>query len=450
MSEILEARPLSPCERYFALMHRIVPVHTTLMARTSRVFSTEDVQRAWSAACATHPGMRARIVDEELQLLESSEAELRVYDTVHAALADNEADPVDPTKAPLLRLLYIPGEKWAIWIVTGHHAVQDGAGGLTLLKQTFRELDEPGSVPTVDTSLPPAADAGLPPELRWRERGEEFRARLREMGERRKTAPPVGAVPDHQVRTGERSVDGGIWWLDEDQSAEVLALAKDARATMTGLAGALWAEAIADHVVPADGTPYDAENPPTMAISIPIDTRNRVEPKVSFSTVGTYISMLNATVPVTGGTLAERAFDITEQMRRGIKTGEPELFYAIVRPDALPFSEKGDARMQALLDSAPQAFAVSNLGVVDDTGDPEWVDRLFGTFIPMQNQVAYVVPSTYRGKMTVMVNADTYRLTPDLAAKLLTWPLKLEAGEPEFEPVTGATSPTAGRTNPPS
>lgn len=447
---ILESRPLAPCERYFALMHRIVPVHTTLMARTSRVFSAEEVQRAWSAVCATHPGMRSRIVDGELQLLEGSEADLRVFDSVHAALADSEADPVDPEKAPLLRLLYIPAQESAIWIVTGHHAMQDGSGGLTLLKQTFRELDVPGSVPVVDTALPPAADAGLPPELRWRERGEDFRARLRELGEQRKAAPPVGAVPDHQVRTGERSVDGGIWWLDEEQSAELVAIAKEASATMTGLAGALWSEAIADHVVPADGSPYDDQRPPTLGISIPIDTRNRVAPPVSYQTVGTYISMLNATVPVSGGTLGERARDITAQMRHGIKNGEPELFYAILRPEILPFSEKGDQRMQSLLDSAPQAFAVSNLGVVDDTGDPEWVDRMFGTFIPMQNQIAYVVPSMYRGKMTMMVNADTYRLAPELAEKLLTWPLKLESGEPEYEPVTGATSPTDRRTSHPS
>ncbi|MGO4256844.1 phthiocerol/phthiodiolone dimycocerosyl transferase family protein [Marmoricola sp. RAF53] len=450
MSEILESRPLSPCERYFALMHRIVPVHTTLMARTTRVFPVEDVRRAWSAVSATHPALRSRIVDGELQLLAGSEAEVRVYDTLHAALADNEADPVDPERAPLLRLLYIPGEASAVWIVTGHHAVEDGSGALSLLKQIFRELDVPGSVRVVDTALPPAADAGLPPELRWRERGPEFRARLRELAEKRRAAPPVGAVPDHQRRTGERSVDGGIWWLDEDQSAEVLAITKAAGATMTGLAGALWAEAIADHVVPSEGSDPADTRIPTLGISIPIDTRNRVEPKVAYQRVGTYISMLNATVPVTGGTLADRARDVTDQMRAGIRNGEPELFYAVLGTDALPFSEKGDARMQALQDGAPQAFAVSNLGVIDDTGDPEWVDRMFGTFIPMQNQVAYIVPSTYRGKTTLMVNADTYRLTPELAKKLLTWPLPLASGEPEYEPVTGSTTPTAGRTNRPS
>lgn len=284
--------------------------------------------------------------------------------------------------------------------------------------------------------MPPAAHTGLKSEFRWRERGEDFRARLRAIGEQRKSAPPAGAVPDHEVRNGPRSVDGTIWWLTEEQSAELLAACREARTSMTGYAGALWAEAIADHVVPADGSPRDEENPPSIGISIPVDMRSRVNPKIAFSTVGTYVSMLNATVPVAGGTTAERAREIGNQMRQAIKDGEPELFYAITRPDALPFSEKGDARMQAMLDCAPQAITVSNLGVVDDAGDPAWVDRFFGTFIPMQNQVAYVVPSLYRGKMTLMVSADTSRLTSELAKKVLTWPVPLASGDPDHELLT--------------
>jgi hypothetical protein len=437
--EILESRPLDPVERYFALMHRIVRVQTTLMARTSRVFDVEDVRTAWSAVCATHPMLRSRIVDGELQLLESSEAEVRVYETVHAALADNEADPVDPTRAPLIRLLYIPSDGAAIWIVTGHHSAEDGGGGISLLKQVFRELDVPGTAQVVDTGLPRPAHDGIRPEFRWRERGEEFRARLREMGEKRREGPPVGVVPEHQVRTGERSVEGGIWWLDEAQSAEVVEISRAAGATMTGLSGAWWSERIASFVVPSGDT--DDPRPPTLDIAVPIDGRNRMDPPVSFATVGSYVSMINATVPVAGGTTAERAADISAQVRAGIKNGEPELFYAITRPDALPFNEKGDARMQALLDRAPQAFAVSNLGLVDDTGDPEWVDRIFGTFLPMPNQVAYIVPSSYRGKLTIMVNADTYRLSPELAARILSWPVDLVAGEPEYEPVDAVTAP---------
>lgn len=82
--------------RRTALMHRIVPVHTTLMARTSRAFDLADVSRAWATVCGLNPALRARIVDDDLELLKRSKAEVRVYETVHAALADNEADPVDP------------------------------------------------------------------------------------------------------------------------------------------------------------------------------------------------------------------------------------------------------------------------------------------------------------------------------------------------------------------
>ena len=63
---------------------------------------------------------------------------------------------------------------------------------------------------------------------------------------------------------------------------------------------------------------------------------------------------------------------------------------------------------------------MSNLGVVDDAGDPPWVISLSAIMIPGPNQVAFVCATTYRGRIVLHLSTDAAKLPAALADRLVS------------------------------
>jgi hypothetical protein len=116
---------------------------------------------------------------------------------------------------------------------------------------------------------------------------------------------------------------------------------------------------------------------------------------------------------------AEAAHSVTEGVRARLARGEGELFYALTRPDAVTFDDDGLSRFRTLIDAAPRAIAVSNTGVLDDAGDPEWVRSMSFVLAPTPNQVAFAAATTYRRRLVINLATDRSRVDAAIVRRLM-------------------------------
>ena len=75
-----------------------------------------------------------------------------------------------------------------------------------------------------------------------------------------------------------------------------------------------------------------------------------------------------------------------------------------------PASDEGVASFATAFASAPQNVAVSNLGVLDDGGDPPWVRSIGFALGTSSNQPAFLAAATYRGRLVLHLTSDEARL----------------------------------------
>ena len=86
------------------------------------------------------------------------------------------------------------------------------------------------------------------------------------------------------------------------------------------------------------------------------------------------------------------------------------MFYRLARPGSFAATEAGLDQFASWLDAAPANIGISNPGVVGSAGDPAWVRSLSLMLSPSANQLAFVVLTTYRERLTVQITTDDEKL----------------------------------------
>ena len=69
--------------------------------------------------------------------------------------------------------------------------------------------------------------------------------------------------------------------------------------------------------------------------------------------------------------------------------------------------------------TTPQNIGVSNLGVVDDAGDPAWGAQVSATLGASPNQVVFITVTTSREKLILNVTTDRARMPSDVLEQFL-------------------------------
>jgi hypothetical protein len=414
----LDSRPLDPAERYFFLLDRLWPMNIVAIAELDTTPDEARVRAAWEAVAAGVPLARSRIRGGpglELMLESSEDVPLDVGLAAgpwEVAVKREQEIPFAASVGPLMRVRYIAGtDGEAALALVVHHAVADARSALWLLQELIREVAGDASSSAPAKGLPLPLHDTVVPAHRWAENRQGMVRLLRDLREERDRSDPPSRVPWHA-----RAVDGRDPQLDHicfsrAETAEIVDKTRGVGATVNGALSAAWLLAVAALL---DGDHVD----PTVALATPADLRTRLVPPVTTREPGMYITLLTTTHRVHTGAFVETARAISEEIRSRLARGEGELFYALTRPGAVPPDEQGLARFRQLIDTAPQAIAVSNAGIVDDTGDPKWVRSLSFVLAPTPNQVAFAAATTYRGRLVVNLATDSLRVDASVARRL--------------------------------
>jgi hypothetical protein len=149
------------------------------------------------------------------------------------------------------------------------------------------------------------------------------------------------------------------------------------------------------------------------------DLRGRMEPPLPENGICVAVGLLPTPYLVPAVSDPGLPGRISEQTRREVARGESHLFYTIMRAASFAASPEGTAKFAEWVATTPQNVTISNVGVIDATGDPDWV-RAVGVHLgTSSNQVAFLVLTTYRGHLTITSQTDRHKLTPDLIERFV-------------------------------
>jgi hypothetical protein len=100
------------------------------------------------------------------------------------------------------------------------------------------------------------------------------------------------------------------------------------------------------------------------------------------------------------------------------------------------------------LSAAPMNIGVSNPGVVASEHDPPWLRSLSLALGPSSNQLAFVVLTTYRDHLTVLVTTDDDKLPRPVADAFVAGLARRIGSEPPPEGANKAPDHPATRRRP--
>ena len=411
-------RALDPAERYFWLLGHFTSVNAVLVAELSRRVDPDAVVRALGALQRRHPLLRARIevVDSEPAFVEVAGA---IPLTV-LAVGKDEPPPIpllmertfEPAPSPVARCVYLPveGEDRSALVLVVHHAMMDGSAAMTLLQQLTRLVDTGGD----GDELAPGA---LPPPLH-----EHFPAALQspravvdvlsQVRAERAGQPAPSAFPFHARDVTDRMPRHAKLVLDADAARDLVTRSRAAGVSVTGTVDAALLEATA--------ALFEGQEQRVLFLASPTDLRPRVEPPLPADDVMLAIGMLCTPYLVSEESRDTLAGDIGRQITREVARGESHLFYRFARTGTFPPTDAGIESFRAWVAETPQNVTLSNLGVVDDAGDPPWVISLSAIMVPGPNQVAFVCAATYRGRIVLHVSTDAAKLPAAFADRLVS------------------------------
>ncbi|HWE68375.1 MAG TPA: hypothetical protein VG298_17180 [Acidimicrobiales bacterium] len=440
-------REVDPAERYYWLLDQLAPMNIAAIAELDRRLDPSEVAAALAAVQRQHPFLRARIevVDDQLSVVEAageivlsvtSVADVEGSGSGSGWLAEVEAEldrPFAPAPSPLARCLYCPvdgidGEERSVLVVVVHHALADGRAAVAALQHVLRRIEEGGQW----TSSPVTAD--LPPALHERFPAE-FRSAKGALGvlgavrEERDGQDSAASFPFHA-----REVAGQVSRLDrlivQPEAARAMHdQARSADATINGV--------LAAAVLESTAALFEPSGDRMLNLATPTDLRQRVEPPLPADGVFMAIGLLctpylvsstdsgsgtgTGMRPGNGSGMGnpELARRITEQTRREVERGESHLFYRFARAGSFAATEDGITSFADWMAATAHNVAVSNLGVVDDQGDPAWVQSISFALSTSANQPAFVAVCTYRDQLVLNLATDRTKLPADFASRLV-------------------------------
>ena len=405
----MTTRPLDPTEVYYEVVDRLWPMNALGHIELEGTYDEAQVAAAWATITEQVPVVGARVVrsgprESELDFGSRRTAPVTSYPDVASLLATMSGTRID-LSGPLVRCAMSPGaDGGTAFAVAAHHVALDGRPMVQLLFLLARVLVDGADVAGHPLTAPtePLGRYTLP-QRDWSARRGEMLATARRIREEEEYVGN-GEVPSCYDRTldGGRDLAYTVFDLAPEQGRALVDWSKANEATVHGALTAATLKTFARL------TPGVTRVP----LSTTVDLRVRAaEPAIDV--VGQSAAVVSASFDVTGevGALARHA---TEDIRRRVDRGEPELFFALSGVEKLPVGEATDKVVRRWMESATPAANLSNLGVV--TGEaPADVRRVCVGLAPTPNQVLFVSATTFRGKVTFILSFDRNRVSIDPA-----------------------------------
>jgi hypothetical protein len=405
-------RQLDAAERYFWLLDRLACATICAVAELDRVVTRRDLETALATAQSEHPLLRARVevTDGQPLLVEAPEPiTLSIYESNAASLTADLAalldQPLPEDGGPMVRLVSLAlGRERSAVVLLAHHALMDGQGAVVALRDVLRAVESGACAhPTVTVTPPPPVHDRFPREQLA---ARHVRDVLSDVRTERAGLPAPTEYPFHARHAPLRRTR--LHGLLIDPVNVLVSAAREAKTTVHGLVTAAALESAA--ALFGEGH----EQQQIFAVASPTDLRRRVEPPLPAGEVMMATGLL-CTPYAVAGDASHLARHISEQTHRELARGESHLFYRLARAGSYAATEAGLDEFASWLDNAPANIAMSNLGVVDSGGDPAWVRTLNVSLSPSANQLAFVVLSTYRDLLTILVTTDEEKLSRPLA-----------------------------------
>jgi hypothetical protein len=174
---ITSIRPLGPWEAVFHYYEQRYPCQFCLAAEIRPAISPEALADALEALQDVHPLLRASVGSDADGTVMFRRGNGAIPLRTHVAqtcwedvAAQVQADPIDPSQAPLIRADLVTRVQTSMLVLTFDHRIADGAAGLRALEdlvallngRTLRERPVPAPQEALIDALPGSADASGP------------------------------------------------------------------------------------------------------------------------------------------------------------------------------------------------------------------------------------------------------------------------------------------------
>ena len=211
-----------------------------------------------------------------------------------------------------------------------HHVFLDGSSGMNLMRQFARALDGDETALAPSDEVPAALHSRFTPEVASPRAAVDVLGAVR--AERAgQPAPAVFPFHDRHAQTTIPRHD--LLVVSGDALEALLARAKAAGATVTGMVDAAFLESAADL--------FDDDEPRWICLASATDLRHRVEPPLPFDDMQLAIGMVATPYLVSGATHDTLPRDIADQIAREVARGESHLFYRFAPHRDLPADGRG-------------------------------------------------------------------------------------------------------------
>ena len=400
-------RPLDPAERYYWFVEQMAAMNAVAVAELDCRLDVDELRDALRKVQAAHRLLRVGVAhaDGELSYVDSGNViplEVRpirrdqVADVIDAEM-DRQFDLDD---APLVRAIYLPLEDQpgSLVITAKHHVISDGLASLGIVREVLRVVAGETAGP-VDTAMPIAIHDRFPPGLASPKAAIEV---LRAIRDERKGVV-VDELPFHDRHSSVRRSRFHQLTIREPGISELAQRTKAAGSTVNGV--------IAAAVLESAAALFDEPGDRYLTLTTPAELRSNAEPPIDRFYFGLVMGVLSSPYLVRPGDNPDLAQRISEHTRREVQRGEAHLFYRFARASAYSVDDSGiKAFEEWFQNSTPDSIPVSNMGRIDDTGDPEFVTSLTVLLSASSNQLAFTSVTTYRGELVININTDDGKL----------------------------------------
>jgi hypothetical protein len=400
-------RPLDPAERYYWFVEQMGAMNATILAELDCKLDQSELRSALRSVQLAHRllNVGVAVVDGELHFVSSAnEIPLEVRPIRRDQLADVVDAEIDRQfdfdASPLVRAIYLPLEDQpgSFIITVQHHVISDGLSVLGLIRELLRVVAGEPPAP-VDTDVPIAIHDRFPVHLASPKAAVEV---LRAIRDERKGVV-VDELPFHDRHSLARRPRFHQLTIREPGISELAQRAKAAGSTVNGL--------IAATVLESAAALFDEPGDRYLTLTTPAELRSSAEPTVDRYYYGLVMGVLSSPYLVRAGDNPDLPRRISEHTRREVQRGEAHLFYRFARASAYSADDTGIRAFEEWFqNSTPDSIPVSNMGRIEDTGDPASLISLTAVLSASSNQLAFISVTTYRGELVINVNTDDGKL----------------------------------------
>lgn len=391
------ARPLDPAERYYALVDRHWSTVIVASAELSRRFTVAEVEAAWGQTSSA----RLTAIDGALGFEPCPPGPVERVPTGRSvddvSLAEFQR-PFAPGEA-LTRCLYLdlPEGRSAIFVAT-QHCLTDGFGSAELVRDLCRLLAGQDG-PTSSLLGARTVMGGIREGHRFSEDRRAMIDLMRTLKAEQAELGGVDASPWHARHDGTRRLAYRTVTLSREETSALVAGVRAHGATMNGALGAASLRVV--HGL------CGTDERHVHLLTTTADMRSRQDPPVTDGYDGMFAALISAPFAVGGGRdFTELSAAVASRMRTGIERGEGSLFLHVAAMGLGADDDRAAERARQQLMTAPQTMMMSNVGRIDDTGDPEWVDFVTCMMLSTPNQAWFVAACTYRGRLRLAISLD--------------------------------------------